>query len=238
METYFYLRIDTDSEWDEKKYYRQEKALQKYAEQQGCSFDDSYVYRENCYGGIFHCRKEWHHLVYHLHEGDTIVMKDVNRFSTSRDEGFRVYMELFDMGVNLLFLDNPAASTQYLKQTARYAEKDGVVPKEMFYMTVRVMIFAELEHALLDYTASQRKIRSGMALSDKKPGRPVGRREKMTVSLGEDIYSYIIKGGTTKLELECKHNISRVTLSNYIKYYKENIDELRQFLGKDTEHKD
>ncbi len=47
--------------------------------------------------------------------GDTIVFKDICRFTREYENGFRKYMELMERGIRLIFLDNPVLSTDYIR---------------------------------------------------------------------------------------------------------------------------
>ena len=39
MSVYFYMRINSDDDWDEKKYFRQEKKLRSFAEKNEFAFN-------------------------------------------------------------------------------------------------------------------------------------------------------------------------------------------------------
>ena len=61
-------------------------------------------------------RPEWNKLYKTVKEGDTIVFDSVSRMSRTADEGIKTYFELFDKGVNLVFLK------EHYIDTAIYAE--------------------------------------------------------------------------------------------------------------------
>lgn len=61
-------------------------------------------------------RKEWNKLFNKVKCGDTIVFDSVSRLSGEADEGFKVYEELYNRGVNLVFLKEPHINTEVYKQ--------------------------------------------------------------------------------------------------------------------------
>lgn len=56
-------------------------------------------------------RKEFNKLLNTVESGDTIIFDSVSRMSRNAEEGFATYKELFDKGVNLVFLKEPHINT-------------------------------------------------------------------------------------------------------------------------------
>lgn len=61
-------------------------------------------------------RKEWNKLTRKVKSGDTIVFDSVSRMSGNADEGFAAYEELYNGGINLVFLKEPHINTDTYKQ--------------------------------------------------------------------------------------------------------------------------
>lgn len=61
-------------------------------------------------------RKEWLKLFSKVKAGDTIVFDSVSRMSGNADEGFSAYEELYNKGVNLVFLKEPHINTETYKK--------------------------------------------------------------------------------------------------------------------------
>ena len=61
-------------------------------------------------------RKEWNKLLKAVKEGDTIVFDSVSRMSRNSLEGFALYKELFNKGVELLFLKEQHINTTTYKK--------------------------------------------------------------------------------------------------------------------------
>jgi DNA invertase Pin-like site-specific DNA recombinase len=61
-------------------------------------------------------RKEWTKLFEKVKSGDTIVFDSVSRLSGNAEEGFATYQELYNRGVNLIFLKEPHINTETYKK--------------------------------------------------------------------------------------------------------------------------
>lgn len=60
-------------------------------------------------------RKKWLWLMGEVRNGDTIVFDSVSRMSGNADEGTAAYMDLFDKGINLVFLNEHHIDTDTYK---------------------------------------------------------------------------------------------------------------------------
>ena len=61
-------------------------------------------------------RKEWMKLVRQIKEGDTIIFDSVSRMSGNAEEGFAAYEDLYNKGVNLVFLKEPHINSRLPQQ--------------------------------------------------------------------------------------------------------------------------
>lgn len=61
-------------------------------------------------------RKEWMKLIRQIKEGDTIIFDSVSRMSGNAEEGFAAYEDLYNKGVNLIFLKEPHINTDTYKK--------------------------------------------------------------------------------------------------------------------------
>lgn len=68
------------------------------------------------YTGTKQDRPEWNKLYKKVKAGDTIVFDSVSRMSRSADEGFNLYEELYNKGIELVFLKEPHISTSTYKK--------------------------------------------------------------------------------------------------------------------------
>ena len=78
-------------------------------------YPDAYIIEDE-YTGTKLDRPGWTKLYKQLKPGDTVVFDQVSRMSRDADEGFRVYEDLYNMGVNLIFLKEPHINTETYKK--------------------------------------------------------------------------------------------------------------------------
>lgn len=67
-------------------------------------------------GTKFQGRQELDKLLKRIKSGDTIIFDEVSRMSRNADEGVNLYLQLFDRGINLIFLKEPHINTATYKQ--------------------------------------------------------------------------------------------------------------------------
>ena len=73
---------------------------------------------EEKYTGTTAERPEWKKLEGKLAPGDTVIFDEVSRMSRSAEEGAAIYEELYNRGVNLVFLKQPLVNTDNYRQAA------------------------------------------------------------------------------------------------------------------------
>ena len=215
MNNYFaYMRISTKEDRELQRFNRQEKALKHYAEKNCITY--TLELKEDKSAKNFTSRKEWQKLESLVSDGDTIVFKDISRFTREAENGYNKYMELMNKGVNLVFIDNPTVSTEYIKRLLKIAENQNIVAKTSLESTVKLLLIVELDRAEQERRITSQRIKDGIKASNKKQGRKIGHLDKMTAELEEDINAYLSDRSIKQVDLMKKHNISRNTLKKYI----------------------
>ena len=127
-------------------------------------------------------------------------------------------MEWLNRGINMVFLDNPTVSTDYIKQMMQTASEQDIVTKTAMESIIKLLIIVELDRGEKQRLYISKSIKDGIAASDKKSGRKLGQLDKMTDELKSDINYYLNNRNVTQIELMKRHNISRNTLKKYISY--------------------
>lgn len=217
---YSYMRISTKEERQKQKYARQEKALEKYAENNNIDFFNTF--REDASGKDFN-RPMWQKLEGGINSGDTIVFKDISRFTRQSEEGYQKYMELMNRGVNLVFLDNPTVSTNYIKKMMGVAEEQALVAKTALEGTIKLLLIVELDRVEQERLTLIQRTKDGIAASPKASGRPKGKLDKMSEELRADINKFLEDRTVKQIDLMKKHKISRNTLKKYAQLIKEEL---------------
>lgn len=100
---YGYCRISTKQQSIE----RQERNIK-------AEYSNAIILKE-AYTGTKIDRPQFNKLLKQVKKGDTIVFDSVSRMSRNADEGFALYEELFNKGIELVFLKEPHINTETYK---------------------------------------------------------------------------------------------------------------------------
>ena len=211
---YSYMRISTKESNDKQSFNRQEKSLKAYAENNKIEYTLSF--KDDCTGSTFD-RPNWIKLEKIIQAGDTIVFKEISRFTRQAEEGYKKYMQLMQKGINLIFIDNPTVSTDYVKQLISTSTKFDLVTKTAMEGMIKLLLIVELDRVQKEREIIVKRIKQGIQASNKKSGRKVGNLDKMTDELKADIKEFLSNRSIKQVDLMKKHNISRNTLKKYIK---------------------
>ena len=105
MKIYGYCRISTNKQSIE----RQHRNIQEI-------YPNAIIINEVFTGTKIEGRREWSKLLKQIKQGDTIVFDSVSRMSRDAEEGFKLYKELFNKGVELVFIKEPHINTTTYKE--------------------------------------------------------------------------------------------------------------------------
>ena len=79
-------------------------------------YPDAFIFEEAYTGTQIVGRKEFNKLLKIVNTGDTIVFDSVSRMSRDAEDGVRLYMELLDKGIELVFLKENYINTEVYKR--------------------------------------------------------------------------------------------------------------------------
>lgn len=215
MGNYFsYSRISTKESIDKQSFNRQEKSLRAYAVKNNIEY--LLELKDDCSGSSFN-RSGWKKLEKIVQKGDTIVFKEISRFTRQAEDGYKKYMELMSKGISLIFLDNPTVDTEYIKNLTKVAKEQDIITRTALESTIKLLLIVELDRVQKERELIVKRIKQGIEASDKKSGRKEGKLDKMTPELEQDIKEYLGNRNIKQIDLMKKHNISRNTLKKYVK---------------------
>jgi len=218
MGNYFnYMRISTKESSDKQSFNRQEKSLKAYAENNKIEYTLSF--KDDCTGSTFN-RPEWLKLERLLQEGDTVIFKEISRFTRQANEGYNKFIALMNKGINLVFLDNMTVGTDYIKNLTRVASEQDLVAKTALESTIKLLLIVELDRVQKEREIIVKRIIQGIHASEKKSGRKLNKLDKMTDVLRADIKAFLSDRSIKQIDLIKKHDISRNTLKKYIEIVK------------------
>ena len=104
---YGYARVSTKNQ----RLDRQIKNIEDYCKDKKIER----IYREK-YTGTKMGRPQFKKLLAVICPGDTIIFDSVSRMSRSADEGYDLYMQLLQEGIDLIFIKEPHINTSYYKE--------------------------------------------------------------------------------------------------------------------------
>jgi len=81
---------------------------------------DAIIFQEVFTGTKFYGRKELDKLLRVVKSGDRIIFDSVSRMSRNADEGVKLYFELYDKGISLVFLKEPHINTDVYKEALQH----------------------------------------------------------------------------------------------------------------------
>ena len=209
---YSYKRISTDTE--KQNFNRQIKSLERYATENGIEFLIDFTEEKSAKN--FTDRPQFLKLDKLLQNNDTVVFKDLSRFTREAKNGYIKYMDWLNRGINMVFIDNPTVSSDYIRQMMQTASEQDIVTRTAMESIIKLLIIVELDRGEKQRLSISKSIKDGIAASNKKSGRKSGQIDKMTDALKEDIGLYLKNREITQISLMKKHKISRNTLKKYI----------------------
>lgn len=231
MRTYYYLRISTKEEKELQSFTSQENALKKYASENKLEYDEKVVYKEDMSGKSFD-RPQWKKLEKTIKEEAEkgievqVIFKELSRFTREARNGYNKYLVLYNLGITLVFLDNPTVSSNYIKKMEKEAEEQDFLKNVVSQSMLNIMLAVELDRVEKERERTVKRIRDGIrARKEEKgltQGRKTGQLDKMTDELKADIQKFISDRSIKQVDLMRKHDISRNTLKKYVKYVQEN----------------
>ena len=97
------------------------------------AFDSEAVLVQEAYTGTKMDRPKWTRLYQSLRKGDTVIFDSVSRMSRTAEEGVSVYFELYERGVNLIFLKERYIDTDVYRENIKdKIELQGTDEDEIF----------------------------------------------------------------------------------------------------------
>ena len=229
MKTYLYARISRKSQ----NIQRQITNLTKV-------YPDG-ILIEEAFTGTTLQRPKFERLLKQVKQGDTIVFDSVSRMSRSEAEGIEQYMELFNKGINLIFLKEPHINTDtYKKQIEgiNIPSTDNAVVNAVLDGVRNALIELAKEQIRLAFEQSQKEV------DDLRERTKEGIREARRN--GKQIGGVTGKKLTTKKSIESKEQIKKyskdfdgslkdtevmkligISRNSYYKYKKELIEGLQ-----------
>ena len=178
-------------------------------------------------------RRQWQLLMKRVKAGDTIIFDSVSRMSGNAEEGFAAYEELFNRGVNLVFLKEPHINTDtYKKALENNVQLTGSNVDYILEGVNRYLMELAKEQIRLAFEQSEKEVedlhqrtREGIETA-RLNGKQIGRKKDAKITTKKSIaakeiirkHSRDFSGTLSDVEVMQLTGLSRNT---YYKYKRE-----------------
>lgn len=178
-------------------------------------------------------RKEWQKLYNKVKAGDTIIFDSVSRMSGNAEEGFKAYQELYNRGVELVFLKEPHINTAtYKKALENNIELTGTSVDYILEGVNKYLMALAKEQIILAFEQSEKEVtdlhqrtKEGIEtarLNGKQIGQPKGAKltTKKSLAAKEVIQKHSKDFNGTLSDDDCM-KLAGISRNSYYKYKKE-----------------
>lgn len=223
--TYGYSRIST-----------KQQSIERQIRNISAAFPDARIYRE-AYTGTKIERPEFEKLLKRLKSGDTVVFDSVSRMSRDAEDGFALYQDLYNKGINLVFLKEHHIDTDTYKsaltnQLAMTGDDTDLILQGVNAYLLRLaakQIRLAFEQAQKEVDDLHDRTKEGIQTA-KLNGKQIGQKQgaKLNVKKAAPAKAAILQhskdfGGTLD-DKDCM-KLAGVSRNTYFKYKRELKDE-------------
>jgi DNA invertase Pin-like site-specific DNA recombinase len=223
--TYGYARIST-----------KQQSIERQIRNISAAFPDARIYRE-AYTGTKIERPEFEKLLKRLKSGDTVVFDSVSRMSRDAEDGFALYQDLYNKGINLVFLKEHHIDTDTYKsaltnQLAMTGDDTDLILQGVNAYLLRLaakQIRLAFEQAQKEVDDLHDRTKEGIQTA-KLNGKQIGQKQgaKLNVKKAAPAKAAILQhskdfGGTLD-DKDCM-KLAGVSRNTYFKYKRELKDE-------------
>lgn len=200
-------------------------------------YPNAKIYKEVFTGTKKTGRKELEKILRIVQEGDTIIFDSVSRMSRNADEGIALYMELYDKGVNLVFLKEQHINTDTYR--AALAQSIGKVGNDIadiyieatnkvFKLLAQQQIRLAFEQSAKEVEDLHQRTKEGIEIA-RRNGKQIGQIEgkklkvKKAAKSKEIIRQHSKAFGGTLNDAQCI-KLCGITRNTYYKYKRELLE--------------
>ena len=216
---YGYCRISTNRQNIE----RQVRNIQR-------AYPDAVIKQEVYTGTKTDGRKVFEQLLKMVRSGDTLVFDSVSRMSRNAEIGFEVYQELYDKGVELVFLKEPHINTAtYKKALSNNIEMTGTKTDIILKAINEYLMELAKEQIQLAFDQSEKEVsdlhqrtKEGIETA-RRNGKQIGRKQgavvttKKSVKAKQEILKHSKDFGGTLTDVDCMRMIG-IARNTYYRY--------------------
>ena len=223
---------------------RKTQKIERQIENLTRAYPNARIYQEAYTGTKTEGRREFNKMLSVVKPGDTIIFDSVSRMSRNADDGIKLYMDLYDRGINLVFLKEQYISTDVYKESIQqsiaatgneiadiYIQATNQVIKLLAEQQIR-KAFEQAEKEVQDL---HERTREGIREAKRK-GKQVGRVTGMTVTTKKSLeakrlmreYSRDFDGTLNDIDTmtQIRARVGKLSRNSYYKYKKELFEQM------------
>lgn len=185
------------------------------------------------YSGMTINRPEWNKLYKKVKAGDMIIFDSVSRMSRNADDGFSLYEELYNKGVELVFLKEPHIDTAtYKKALKNNVSMTGTNVDYILEGVNKYLMSLAKEQIRIAFEQSEKEVedlhqrtREGIATA-RLNGKQIGQKQgaklttKKSIEAKKQIKKYSKDFDGQFTDVDCMHIIG-IARNTYYKYKRE-----------------
>ena len=185
------------------------------------------------YSGTTINRPEWNKLYNKVKAGDMIIFDSVSRMSRNADDGFSLYEELYNKGVELVFLKEPHIDTAtYKKALKNNVSMTGTNVDYILEGVNKYLMSLAKEQIRIAFEQSEKEVedlhqrtREGIATA-RLNGKQIGQKQgaklttKKSIEAKKQIKKYSKDFDGQFTDVDCMHIIG-IARNTYYKYKRE-----------------
>jgi len=197
------------------------------------AYPDAVIIQEVYTGTKSEGRTQWENLLRTVKPGNTIIFDSVSRMSRNAAEGFETYQELYNKGIELVFLKEPHINTATYKRAlsnniSMTGTKTDIILKainEYLMELAKEQIIIAFEQAEKEVQDLQQRTREGIETA-RLQGKQIGRQQgtkvttKKSLEMKEQIMKYSKDFCGTLNDIECMRLLG-IARNTYYKYKRE-----------------
>lgn len=203
-------------------------------------FDNKAKIYQEAYTGTKQDRPQWLKLLKKLKPGDTIIFDSVSRMSRNADDGYKEYEELYNKGINLIFLKERHIDTETYRNALnqQIATTGNEIADTYIEATNKVLMILAKQQIKLAFEQAQKEVddlhkrtSEGMKTA-KLNGKQIGRAKgavistKKSIEAKKIILKHSIDFGGALTDKEVIQMIGNISRNTFYKYKKELKNEL------------
>ncbi|WP_029699312.1 recombinase family protein [Clostridium sp. Ade.TY] len=200
-------------------------------------YPNAILKEEKATGTKIEVRKVFKQLLKIVKKGDTIVFDSVSRMSRNAEEGFKLYQELFNRGIELVFLKENYINTSTYKKALNNniqltnTNVDSILKgvNEYLMLLAKEQIQIAFNQAEKEVKDLQQRTKEGIEVARAK-GKQIGRTKGITIETDKakeckkQILKHSKKFGGTLNNKECIEmlHIAKATFYKYVEELQNN----------------